>query len=190
MFLHLEKKYDKPNRYGLQNVWPKKMVYDENKECMRINETFSKSFSIERAVGQGCLIFSWLFSIFRDKCIIYTRRDVRSVLVGELYIKYFHRYNTMLLARCLMLQRFTDLQQMLDCIIQRIQVWRLICGRPKSCVWQKNNGVNNCRLYINDENLEQGDEFVHFNNIFTKNGKMDGEILRCANVDWKIANNI
>lgn len=58
MFLNLEKKYDKPNSYGLQNFWPKRMAYDENKECMRIDETFSKSFSTKRAVGQGCLIFS------------------------------------------------------------------------------------------------------------------------------------
>lgn len=41
----------------------------------------------------------------------------------------------------------------------------------------RENGVNNCKLYINDENLQQIDEFVFFDRIVTKDGKMDEEIL-------------
>lgn len=48
----------------------------------------------------------------------------------------------------------------------------------------KKNGVIDCKLYINREKLEQGDEFVCFARIFTKDGEIGaGSVLRCINTD-------
>lgn len=56
-------------------------------------------------------------------------------------------------------------------------------SKTQEVMFGRENGVNNCKLYINDENLQQIDEFVFF---FHKDGKMDEEILWHTNSDTAV----
>lgn len=53
-------------------------------------------------------------------------------------------------------------------------------------MFDRQDGVNDCKLYINDEKLEHTDWSVYLGRMFMKDEKKDGEILRWANVGGRI----
>lgn len=59
-------------------------------------------------------------------------------------------------------------------------------SKTQEVMFGRENGVNNCKLYMNDEKLQQIDEFVFFDRIVAKDGKMDEEILRHTHSDTAV----
>lgn len=46
-----------------------KIIYAESKASVSINGQLSKWFDIMKAIGHGCVLSSWLFVIFMEKCL-------------------------------------------------------------------------------------------------------------------------
>lgn len=50
--------------------------------------------------------------------------------------------------------------------------------------FQRESGLNDYKLYcISNGGMKQISDFIHLGRIFTKDGEMDEETLRCANAD-------
>jgi hypothetical protein len=51
-------------------------MYDGSKACVRVNGGLSEWFEVKRGVRQRCLMSSWLFNVFMDKCVRMASRDI------------------------------------------------------------------------------------------------------------------
>lgn len=57
-------------------------------------------------------------------------------------------------------------------------------------VLHRENGVHKCKLYVIAEKTEQINECLYLDRMFTKERKVGGQILRCANAGRKEMDNM
>jgi hypothetical protein len=53
--------------------------------------------------------------------------------------------------------------------------------KTKVLVFERDEGMTNCEIFINGEKVEQVKEFVYLGSLFTRDGKCDSDIERRVN---------
>ena len=79
-FVDLEKVYDNVNRgklwkaleeYGVQGKLLRAIqaLYEGGKACVKVGQSKTEMFDVQKGVRQGCTLFPWLCNVFIDKVV-------------------------------------------------------------------------------------------------------------------------
>ncbi|CAG9134602.1 unnamed protein product [Plutella xylostella] len=194
-FVDLEKAYDRVRRndlwetlsvYGVDGHLTRALrsLYRESSACVRINGAYTDWFGIHRGVRQGCVASPWLFNLFMDSCLKDMKDDERGLRIGELLLK------------CLM---YADDQVILASSVERLQQqvtlmhesfkrkgMKVNVNKTKVMVFEREEEVTECKITIENEKVEQVNEFVYLGCLFTRDGKCEGDIERRVKAGNKV----
>ncbi|KAG7300726.1 hypothetical protein JYU34_015052 [Plutella xylostella] len=194
-FVDLEKAYDRVRRndlwetlsvYGVDSHLTRALgsLYRESSACVRINGAYTDWFDIHRGVRQGCVASPWLFNLFMDSCLKDMKDDERGLRIGELLLK------------CLL---YADDQVILASSVEQLQQqvtlmhesfkrkgMKVNVSKTKVMVFERDEEVTECEITIENERVEQVNEFVYLGSLFTRDGKCEGDIERRVKAGNKV----
>ncbi|KAI5639199.1 reverse transcriptase (RNA-dependent DNA polymerase) domain-containing protein [Phthorimaea operculella] len=189
-FVDLEKAYDRVVRNELWSalsthemsgilVRALKSLYKDSSACVRINGAFTELFNIEKGVRQGCVASPWLFNLFMDSCLTDLKECEYGLRMNGLLVKcLLYADDQVILA-----SSAEELQEMVKIMNEALKRkgMKVNVGKTKAMVFEKEEGMTECNIMIEEERVEQVKEFVYLGSKFTSDGKCESDIERRVN---------
>ncbi|KAI5635653.1 reverse transcriptase (RNA-dependent DNA polymerase) domain-containing protein [Phthorimaea operculella] len=156
-----------------------KSLYKDSSACVRINGAFTELFNIEKGVRQGCVASPWLFNLFMDSCLTDLKECEYGLKMNGLLVKcLLYADDQVILA-----SSAEELQEMVKIMNEALKRkgMKVNVGKTKAMVFEKEEGMTECNIMIEEERVEQVKEFVYLGSKFTSDGKCESDIERRVN---------
>ncbi|CAF4995061.1 unnamed protein product, partial [Rotaria sp. Silwood1] len=184
LFIDLEKAYDRVPRNTLWEVLMEygihgrllaaiQSLYNNCKDCVRINGRKSESFQVKVGLRQGCVLSPLLFMVFMDK-ISRTSTNPACVEIGDVKV------DSLLFADDVvrLAASANDLQNALDRFEEVCSAFGMKISSKKTELMVISRESHQCTLQLNNNQLDQVNKFKYLGVQFSNDGKQDGEIDR------------
>ena len=157
-------------------------LYEGGKACVKVGQSETEMFDVQKGVKQGCTLSPWLFNVFVDEVVKEARRD----FVSE--VKLITRGVEVLMFTddmVLMVESAKGLENNLGVMSEALRRWELKVNWKKTKVMRIARQKGACEVRIGHQELEQVDEMKYLGVVISANGSMEKEVeeggLRIAN---------
>ena len=194
-FVDLEKAYDRVNceklwnvlsMYGLSSQLIRAIgsLYTNSSACVRVNTELSQWFALTKGVKQGCVMSPWLFNLYIDHCI----RPLKDLNVGVNLDGV--KVNVLMFADdlVLMAENERDLQKIVSCVYESCarNDLNMNVKKTKVMIFERESVRTECVIQVQNEELEQVNEYVYLGSMFTRDGRCESDIERRKTAGTKV----
>ena len=144
-------------------------LYEGSKACVKVGQSETKMFDVQKGVRQGCTLSPWLFNVFMDKVVKEARRDfVSRVKLSTRSVEVLMFANDMVL----MGESVEGLEKNLGMMSKALSRWELKVNWKKTNVMRVARQKGLCKVRIGDQELEQVDEMKYLGVVISADVSM------------------
>ena len=144
-------------------------LYEGGKACVKVGQSETEMFDVQKGVRQGCTLSPWLFNVFVDEVV---KEVMREFVSG---VKLSNRGVEVLMFVDDMAESAEGLEKNLGVMSEALRRWKLKVNWKKTKVMRVARQKGACEVRIGDQELEQVDEMKYLGVVISADGSKEKE---------------